>query len=237
MTNSKFYKFLPIAVLIIGIVVFFSLGGQKYLSLDALKENYQQILTFTNHHFIVGISIFAIAYIVVVAFSIPGATIMTLLGGLLFGLLLGTFVVVVSATIGACIVFFAVRTALGEALQSKAKGSIEKMRLGFENDAFNYLMVLRLIPIFPFFVINIAAGMLSVKFRDFFWATFLGIIPGSAVYVWMGTSLGYAIKKGDDINLRIILDHQFILPIIALAILSIVPVFIKKFNKRFPDND
>lgn len=232
MTNSKFYKFLPIAILIIGIVAFFSFGGQRYLSLDALKDHYQQILAFADDYFVLSILIFVFIYIIIVAFSIPGATVMTLLGGLIFGLLLGSLVVVISATIGASVVFFAVRSALGETLKQKAKGSIEKMRLGLEKDAFNYLMVLRLIPIFPFFVINIAAGMLGVKFRDFFWATLLGIIPGSIVYVWVGTSLSYVIQQGNDINLKIILEPQFILPIIALAILSVVPVFIKKSNKK-----
>lgn len=232
MTKSKFYKFLPIVILIIGVAIFFSLGGQKYLSLDALKDNYQDIIAFASHNFLISVLAFSLAYIVVVAFSIPGATIMTLLGGLLFGLLLGSIFVVISATIGASIVFFAVKTALGDTLKNKAKGSIEKMRLGFEKDAFNYLMVLRLIPIFPFFAINISAGVLGVKFRDFFWATLLGIIPGSVVYVWVGTGLGYVIQKGDQINLGIILEPHFILPIIALAVLSIIPVLIKKIRKK-----
>lgn len=99
-----------------------------------------------------------------------------MLGGLLFGLLLGSFVVVVAATtVGASIVFFAVRTALGDSLKTKAKGSIDKMRRGFEKNVFNYLLVLRLISIFPFFIINIAAGMLGVKFRDFFWLSMDGL--------------------------------------------------------------
>jgi len=237
MINSKIYKFLPVAVLVIGVVAFFSFGGQQCLSLNALKDNYQDILDFTNSYYLISVLIFVIAYVVVVAFSIPGATVMTLLGGLMFGLIFGSFIVVISATIGACIVFFAVGSALGEVLRQKAKGSIEKMRLGLEKDAFNYLMVLRLIPIFPFFVINIVAGMLGVKFRDFFWATLLGIIPGSVVYVWVGTSLSYIIQQGDDINLKIILEPRFILPIIALAILSIVPVFIKKSKKKVASYD
>ncbi|GMN89265.1 TVP38/TMEM64 family protein [Francisella sciaenopsi] len=228
MANSKFYKFFPIAVLIIGIISFFSFGGQQYLSLEALKNNYQTILDFANQHFLACVLVFSVAYIVVVALSIPGATIMTLLGGLLFGLVLGSIIVVLAATLGASVVFIAVRIALGDSLKNKAKGSIEKMRRGFEKDVFNYLLILRLIPIFPFFIINIAAGMFGVKFRDFFWATLLGIIPGSVVYVWVGTSFAYVIQQGADINLGIILEPQFILPLIALAVLSIVPVIIKK---------
>ena len=126
MTNSKFYRLLPIVILIIGVVAFFGFGGQQYLSLEALKDNYQQIIDFASSHFLVSIVAFMFAYVLVVAFSIPGATIMTLLGGLIFGLLLGSVIVVLSATIGAGIVFFAVRSALGETIKQKAKGSIEK---------------------------------------------------------------------------------------------------------------
>ncbi len=143
-------------------------------------------------------------------------------------MVLGSIIVVLAATLGASVVFIAVRTALGDSLKNKAKGSIEKMRRGVEKDVFNYLLILRLIPIFPFFIINIAAGMFGVKFRDFFWATLLGIIPGSVVYVWVGTSFAYVIQQGVDINLGIILEPQFILPLVALAVLSIVPVIIKK---------
>ena len=232
MGSSKLYKFFPVAILIMGVVVFFALGGQKYLSLDVLKNNYQDLISFTDQYFLVALILFAVAYIAVVAFSIPGATIMTLLGGLLFGVFLGSVIVVIAATLGASLVFFAVKTALGNAIKSKAKGSIEKMRLGFEKGAFNYLMVLRLVPIFPFFVINIAAGVLGVRFRDFFWATLFGIIPGSAVYVWVGTSLGYAIQQGGDINLKIIFEPQFILPILALAALSLIPIILKKLKKK-----
>lgn len=230
--NTNRYKFIPIIILIIGIVIFFSLGGQNYLSLNALKENYQNLLAYTADHFFVASFVFVVVYILVVAFSIPGATVMTLIGGFLFGVLLGSVLVVSAATFGACLVYFAVTTAFGKVLKAKAGGNIEKMRAGFEKDAFNYLLVLRLIPIFPFFAINIAAGVLDIKFKDFFWATLLGIIPGSAIYVWVGTSLGFVLKQGKDINLGIIFAPQFILPISALAALSLFPIFTKNLKKK-----
>ena len=231
MNNSKFYKFLPIMILVLGVVVFFALGGHHYLSLDVIKNNYQSLVNFTDENFIVSCLIFSIVYILVVAFSIPGASVMTLVGGFLFGIYVGSILVVFSATIGAVIVYLAVKSALGEILKNKANGNIEKMRNGFENDAFNYLLSIRLVPIFPFFIINIACGMLGVKFRDFFWATFLGIIPGSVIYVWVGTGLGFALKQGEDLNLGIIFQPQFIVPIIALALLSLVPIILKKCKK------
>ena len=230
MKNSKFYKFLPIVILVLGIVVFFALGGHHYLSLEVIKNNYQSLVDFTNDNFITGCLIFSIVYILVVAFSIPGASVMTLVGGFLFGVYVGSVLVVLSATIGAVIVYLAVKSAIGDILKSKAKGNIEKMRNGFENDAFNYLLSIRLIPIFPFFIINIACGMLGVKLKDFFLATLIGIIPGSVIYVWVGTGLGFALKQGEDLNLGIIFQPQFILPIIALALLSLVPIIYKKYR-------
>ena len=230
MNKNKFFKLLPIIVLILGIVIFFASGGHHYLSLEVIKNNYQSLIDFTTDNFITSCLIFSIAYILVVAFSIPGASVMTLVGGFLFGVYVGSVLVVFSATIGAVIVYLAVKSALGEILKNKAKGNIEKMRNGFENDAFNYLLSIRLVPIFPFFIINIACGMLGVKLRDFFWATFLGIIPGSVIYVWVGTGLGFALKQGEDLNLGIIFQPQFIVPIIALALLSLVPIIYKKYR-------
>ena len=230
MNKNKFFKLLPIIVLILGIVAFFALGGHHYLSLEVIKNNYQSLVDFTADNFVTSCLIFSIAYILVVAFSIPGASVMTLVGGFLFGVYVGSVLVVFSATTGAVIVYLAVKSALGEILKSKAKGNIEKMRNGFENDAFNYLLSIRLVPIFPFFIINIACGMLGVKFRDFFWATLIGIIPGSVIYVWVGTGLGFALKQGEDLNLGIIFQPQFIVPIIALALLSLVPIIYKKYK-------
>ncbi|MFC4893120.1 TVP38/TMEM64 family protein [Pseudofrancisella aestuarii] len=227
----KKYKSIPIIILVIGLIVFFILGGYKYLTLETLKQNYENLLKFTSQNLILSSMIYSICYILVVAFSIPGAAVMTLLGGFLFGIVFGSILVVSSATIGAVILFLAVKTSFGEMLKDKAKGSVEKMRKGFSDNAFNYLLVLRLVPIFPFFVINIACGVLNIKLKDFFFGTLLGIIPGSVIYVWVGTGLGYAIKQGQELNLGIIFQKEFILPILALALLSLIPVIKKKLTR------
>ena len=160
-------RWLPVSILVLGLALFFILGGQKYLSFAALKQHYQGLMDFTYEYYSVSVLIYIGIYIAIVAFSIPGATIMTLIGGFLFGWFWGTLWVVSSATIGACLVFLAVKSAFGESLRHKATGVIHKMRSGFEKNAFNYLLSLRLIPVFTFFVINIAAGVLNVKLRDF----------------------------------------------------------------------
>ncbi|API86365.1 TVP38/TMEM64 family protein [Francisella uliginis] len=228
---SKFKRYIPILVLILGLVIFISLNGQKYLSLAAVKQHYQDLVAWTHSYFWLSSLVFVLAYILIVAFSLPGgATVMTLLGGFLFGLVVGTIWVVIGATIGACLIFLAVKTAFGEVLKSKAKGSIEKLRKGFEDNAFNYLLTLRLIPLFPFFAINIACGAIDISLSTFFWATLLGIIPGSLIYSWVGTGLGFVLNQGKDLDMGIIFAPQFILPIIALAILSLVPVLYKKIK-------
>jgi len=229
MNNVKSY--LPIILLLAGLVLFFTFDGQKYLSLTIIKQHYNSILIFTNHHFWLSSIVFIITYIIVVAFSIPGATLMTLMGGFLFGLFPGVIWIILSATIGSYLVFLAVKTAFGKSLKEKATGTIEKLRNGFESNAFNYLLTLRLIPIFPFFVINIACGTLNIRSSTFFWATLIGIIPGSLIYAWVGTGLGFALKQGKELNMGIIFEPQFILPIIGLGILSLVPVIYKKVRK------
>jgi len=228
---NKIKRYSPIIILVIGLILFFSFGGQKYLSLSMVKEHYNSLLVWTHNHFWLSSLIFIITYMIVVAFSIPGATIMTLLGGFLFGLLPGVVWVILGATIGSYLVFLAVKTALGETLKTKASGSIEKLRNGFEHNAFNYLLTLRLIPIFPFFVINIACGALSIRSATFFWATLIGIIPSSLIYTWVGTGLGFALQQGKELNMGIIFEAQFILPIVGLGILSLVPVIYKKFKR------
>jgi uncharacterized membrane protein YdjX (TVP38/TMEM64 family) len=229
---NKLKKYLPIIMLIIGLILFFAFGGQKYLSLAMIKQHYESLIIWTNNHFWISSLIFISGYAIVVAFSIPGAAIMTLLGGFLFGVFPGVIWVVVGATIGACLVFLAVKTAFGETLKSKASGSIEKLRDGFEHNAFNYLLTLRLIPIFPFFLINIACGAIGIRLSTFFWATLLGIIPGSLIYTWVGTGLGFALQQGKELNMGVIFEPQFILPIVGLAILSLTPIIYKKIKAK-----
>jgi len=230
---NKFKKFLPILILIIGLTIFFSLGGQKYVSLASVKQHYQELQNLTLEHFWLSILVFVVSYIVVVALAIPGAaTVMTLLGSSLFGFVVGTFWIVIAATLGACVIFLSVKTAFGESLKNKAGGSIEKFRQGFENNAFGYLMTLRLIPLFPFFAINIACGALGISLKTFFWATLIGIIPGTAVYAWVGTGFGYALQQGKDLDMSIVSEPQFILPIICLGILSLLPNIYKKVKGK-----
>lgn len=223
-------RLFPIIILIIGFIIFFVLGGERYLSLETLTIHYQNLQAFTQQHYLLSVFIFMLSYIIIVAFSIPGATIMTLLGGFLFGVFFGSIWTVLAATMGATITYLAVRMAFAENLKHKASGSIAKMRDGFQQNEFNYLLFLRLLPIFPFFIINIAAGVLGVSLRHFFAGTLLGIIPGTFIYAWVGNGLGFALEQGHTLNLKVIFSPQILLPICALALLSLVPIIYKKLK-------
>ncbi len=225
-------RLMPLIIIVFGLTLFFAFDGQKYVSLDSVKEHYQQLQNLVLEHFWISLFGFMLGYIVVVALAIPAAApLMTLLGSSLFGWMVGTASVVVAATIGACVIFIAVKTAFGESLRSRVGDNIEKFRKGFENNAFNYLMTLRLIPIFPFFAINIACGVLGIRLSTYFWATLIGIIPGTAVYAWVGTGLGFVIEQGKNLDMSIVSEPQFILPIICLGLLSLVPTVYKKVKR------
>jgi uncharacterized membrane protein YdjX (TVP38/TMEM64 family) len=227
---NKLKQYLPILIIATGAVLFFILGGQEYLTLTMLKSNYVALQQFTHDHYFISVILYIASYTLVVAFSVPGATIMTLIGGFLFGPFLGGLWVVLSATTGATLTFLAVNTAFGEMLKNRAGDKLKRVTQGFTEHAFNYLIFLRLVPIFPFFMINIAAGVVGVRLRTFVITTFFGIMPGSFVYAWVGGGLGYTLSQGKNINMGIIFQPQVLFPMIALALLAIMPVLIKKIR-------
>lgn len=228
-------KYGLLIVLVIGLVLFFALGGRDYLSFNTLSLYYQSLQAFTQTHYFSSVLAFILVYIILVAFSVPGAAIMTLICGFLFGAILATLWVIIGATTGATISYLAVKLAfadLGSKQLKNKQSSIEKMRQGFQKNELNYLLFLRLMPIFPFFVINIAAGILNVKLSNFVLGTFFGIIPGSFIYSWTGSGLGFAFSQNKVVDMGIIFAPQILLPIIGLAILSLLPIIYQKIKAK-----
>ena len=226
------YRFIPLTILIIGFIAFYYFDLHHYLNINTLKQHYQSLIQWKSEYPLMGIIIFMLIYIVMAACSIPGAAIMTITGGFLFGIWIGAAAVVVSATGGASLIFLAARTALGEFLAEKAGPRIKNLEHGFHENAFNYLLVLRLIPLFPFWLVNIVPALLNVKLSTFIIATFIGIIPGSIVYVSIGNGLDTLLAAGKTPNLSIIFSLPILLPILGLALLSILPVIYKKFKRK-----
>ncbi len=229
--KNKFTRWLPLLIILIafGGIIYFR--WYEYLSFSSLQQQHQQLQRWTSQHYVLVVFIYMLTYIIAVALSVPGAIFLTLAGGYLFGIVPGTIYVVISATIGACIIFTAVKTALGRWLEDKASGWVSRMEKGFQENAFSYTLFLRLVPLFPFWVVNIVPALLDVRLRIFVVATFLGIIPGSFVYVLVGNGLGSILKTGQQPNLGIIFQPQVLVPLVALALLSLLPILYKKLKR------
>jgi len=225
-------RLLPLAILAAGLAAFFLFGLDDYLTFETLREHRAWLLQQVAESTLVTSLIFVAIYIAVVAFSLPGGAVMTITGGFLFGQWLGTTYVIVAATIGATILFLAARTALGDLLRAKAGPFLKKMEAGFQENALNYLLVLRLIPIFPFFIVNLVPAFLGVSLRTYVIATFVGIIPGSFVYATVGAGLGSIFDAGKEFTAASILTPEIITALIGLAILALLPVAYKKLKAK-----
>ena len=190
---------------------------------------------FVAQNALIAALLFMAVYAVATALSLPGGAILSITGGFLFGTLFGTLWVVIGATLGAVGIFLAARTALGDALRAKAGPWLARMEAGFQENAMSYLLVLRLVPLFPFFVVNLVPAFLGVNLRTFTVATFLGIIPGAFVYVSVGAGLGSVFDQGGEVSASSALTPEVITALVGLAVLSLVPVVYKKIKaKRSP---
>ena len=224
----------PLAAIAAAILLFFALGYDQYLSFEVLKENRHALLEWRHRNETAAVLIFIIGYVVAVALSVPGAVWMTIAGGFLFGTLFGTLYAVVAATIGAALVFILARYALGDYLRSKAGPTVRKMESGFRKNALSYLLFLRLTPVFPFWLVNLASAFLGIRLSTFIIGTLFGIIPLSAVYASVGNGVGAVIDAGQSPDLSIIFDPAILGPLIGLAIVALLPVAYKAIKERSP---
>ncbi len=224
-------RLIPIAVILAGFVVFFSLGGQQYLSFSMLSEHRDAILAWHADNLILSVALFLVAYALTVAFSLPGATWLTLIGGFVFGTWGALFAVVISATVGSVLIFLAARYAFADFFHAKAGPMVHRMEEGFQENALSYLLFLRLVPIFPFWIVNLVPAVLGVPLRTYVIGTFVGIIPGTFVYCSVGNGLGAIIERGEMPDLGIIFDPPVLVPLVGLAVLSLIPIAYKKFKK------
>ena len=226
------FRLTPLILVIVGIWLAFHFGLNQYLSFEAIKTHKALLLTWINTHYFSSVLFFMLAYIVVVALSIPGAVFLTLTAGFLFGSVLGTVYVVVAATIGATCIFLIVQFSLGQWLAEKNGTWVAKMQHGFQENALQYLLFLRLVPLFPFPVVNVVPGILNIKKSTYVIGTFFGIMPGSFVYAWLGHGLGYAFSTGQAPNLSIIFEPPVFWPLVGLAALSLIPIAYKRLRRK-----
>ncbi len=220
----------PLALLLAGLGAFFAFDLDSYLSFETLRENRAFLTEWTTHNQGLAIVVYALIYIAVVAFSLPGGAVMTISGGFLLGPLIGTSVTVLAATIGATLLFIAAKTALGDVLRAKAGPAIRNMEAGFRENELSYMFVLRLMPLFPFFLVNLAPAFLGVSLRSYVIATLFGIIPGTFVFALVGNGLGAVFDAGGSPDLGTIFKPEILFPILGLALLALIPVAYKRFQ-------
>lgn len=217
------------------IITIISFKWYHYLSFSTLKQHRQLLSSWINRHYAFSLLGFMVLYITAVATSMPGAALLTMAAGFMFGPWVATPVAVISASLGASIIFLVVKTSLGKWLGHKAKPRLVEFEKGFQRNAFNYLLSIRLVPLFPFWLVNIASGLLNVSLRDYFCATFLGIIPGTLIYTLVGHGLGSVFEKDQEPAIDIIFNTNILVPLLLLALLSLLPIIIKKWKHKSHD--
>jgi len=210
--------------LALGAFLYFDL--KQYVSLEAVKSNRDQLLAFTEQNYWPAVGLFIAVYIVQTVFSLPGAAIMTLTGGFLFGSMAGTVFANIGATTGATLAFLAARYVLRDWVEGKFGSRLGPIQEGFATNAFSYLMTLRLIPLFPFFLVNMLSGLTRVRVGTYVAATALGIIPGSFVFAFAGRQLG-------TINsLSEIASPNVLAAFTLLGVLALVPIVYNKWKGK-----
>ena len=223
-TSSKWIRIGILAVFAAAIIAFFAFGGQKYLTLDTIKSNRDALLAATRDHYALAIVVAFLVYALAVACSLPGATVLTLTCGFLFGRWVGTVVVIGAATLGATLVFLAARYLFADWARSRMGDIGRRINDGFRENAFSYMLFLRLVPAFPFFLINLAPALTSIPLSTYVLATAIGIIPGSFVIANLGETLGTI-----D-SLSGLLSKETLIAFALLGVLALVPIAIKRFR-------
>jgi uncharacterized membrane protein YdjX (TVP38/TMEM64 family) len=222
----KFKKFWPIAVLFILIIVFWLSGFKNYLTIDYLLEAKDDLQVYIDRNLILSLILFGIIYVVIVALSLPFASFMTMAAGLLFGFIPGTVTVVMAATCGATIIFLIAKSSFGKMLRDKAGKLYNKIESDMRDNAASYLLFLRLVPLFPFFMANIVPAFFNIKTRTYIWTTALGICPGTAIYVNVGRSLGEVENPAD------LVSKDLVFSIALLGVAALTPTIYKKWKGR-----
>ncbi len=221
-------RLVPLLLLIAAGIAFVAGGGCHYLTFATIADNREWLCALVVRWGFIAALLYIAAYAVLVALSVPGGVVLTIAGGFLFGTWLGGLCAVVGATLGATGVFLAARAGLG-GLAQRAGPLIGKLEAGFRADAFNYLLVLRLVPLFPFWLVNLVPALAGVALPTYLLATFIGILPGTFIYASLGSGLGNVVDKPD---LGLVFRPSVLLPIIAIAVLAIVPVWYKRRRRK-----
>lgn len=233
---SPLRRGLPLIVLLAGLALAWSFGWLDYLSLDRLGESRAYLKSQVAEHPALAALAFMSVYVAAVAFSVPAASALSVFGGFLFGWLQGGAMVAVSATLGACLLFVAARSAFGDRLRARVAGFAGRLGEGFEQDAFSYLLALRLAPFLPFFVVNVAPALFRVRLSTYAAATFLGILPATFAFCYLGQGvesvLVAAEAAGRSPAVADLVTPEITLAFAGLALVALIPVALRRFWPR-----
>jgi uncharacterized membrane protein YdjX (TVP38/TMEM64 family) len=250
-SSAAMRRWLPLALFLAAILAVYASGLPNYLSFAAIAEHRELLKDFVARNPVLSVAIYMLVYFATVAFSVPGALLLSILGGFLFGWVVSAPATIVAATLGAIVVFKIVGTSLGSAIAERASPFLERLRSGFGRDAFSYLLFLRLVPLFPFFAVNAVAGLLNIPLSTFILATGLGIIPASFIFAYLGSGFDAVIDGemqrwrdcaagggGASCKLEFdpasLLTSQMIAALLLLAALALVPIVIRRFTRKPP---
>jgi uncharacterized membrane protein YdjX (TVP38/TMEM64 family) len=248
---SNWRRFLPLALIVMAAFFVFGMGWHRYLSLETLVRHRTALQAFVDAHFVAALAAFVAAYVAAVALSVPGAVLLTISGGILFGWLIGGLAVLAGATAGATLIFLIARTAFGEFFVRRAGPRLKRVVEGFRADAFSYLLFLRLVPLFPFFLVNLAPALAGIPLATFVAATAVGIIPATFVFAAVGAGLDSAVRAQEmayracvdaggadcrlDFHASAAVTPQLLAGLAALGLLALVPVLVRRFYTRRQD--
>ncbi len=225
-SNSRWLKAAILLVFTAGFAAFFIFGGAQWLNLETIKIHRAELLQFTANNYFTMLLLSVLVYAAATALSIPGALLLSLTVGFLFGRWVGTLVIVLAATVGATLVFIAARYLFAEAAQRKAGGLAKKMIEGFKENAFNYLLFLRLVPLFPFWLVNLVPAFTPIRVRTYVAATALGIIPGSFVFANLGQSLG-RIESIEQL-----VSGEILAALALLGLFALIPIAVNRLKTK-----
>ena len=246
--KASLWRFLPLAVVVLGAGIVFGSGAHRYLTLEALIEHRQRLQAFVQEHESKAMLLYMAIYIIAVTLSVPGAAFLTITGGFLFGWLVGGAAAALAGTLGATGVFLIARTSVGDALLRRGGRRAEALAAGFRSDAFSYLLFLRLLPIVPFWMTNLASAVFGVPLRTFFLCTMIGVIPATYAFAVAGSGLDSIIAAqqaardaciaaggpdcGFDLSPGSLLTPQIIAAFVALGVLALAPILVKRVYRR-----
>lgn len=226
------FRLWPLALLAALALLLYLLGLTDYLSFEALRRERALLLAWVDRYPVLSALSFVLVYAASTALSLPGGAALTLAGGFLFGVVAGAIYATIGATAGAVLVFLIARSALGEPLRARAGPWLTRMREGFNRNCLSYLLVLRLVPVFPFWLVNLVPAVLGMPLSTYTLGTLLGIIPGCIVYTSVGAGLGAVFDAGGEPDLALVLEPSILLPLLGLALLSLAPVIYRRLRRR-----